>query len=414
MDQEKKHDIALMRYSAIAPVLNGPGDDYDSLSAYFREAAAKGILQKDGSVRHFADSTIEHWLSLYRKGGFDALIPESRADAGVPRKLDEELRERIRYIKTTYPRMPATSIYRKLLDDGDIRQGDVSASTVNRYINNIELEERIGSGKDMHRYERAHINEVWCGDSCSGPYLTAGDGKKHRVYIIAVIDDASRFIVGADVFYNDNFISLMTVLKSAVAKHGRPVLYNFDNGPSYRNKQMELLAARTGSVVHYCHPYSPTEKSKIERWFRGLRDFWLAGLDMKDFRSLDELRGSLMAYVNHYNQTPHSSLRGSTPSDRFFSEPEYIKRLSQEQLDNSFLLEIERRVSADNVIVIDHAEYEVDCRFSKQRIRLRYSPDLEKIFVVESDGTLTPIRLLNKHDNALIKREKVRLTGGEG
>ncbi len=414
MDQEKKHDIALMRYSAIAPVLNGPGDDYDSLSAYFREAAAKGIPQPDGSVRHFADTTIEHWLELYRKGGFDALIPASRVDAGVPRKLDEELREKIRHVKTLYPRMPATSIYRKLLDDGDILPGQVSSSTVNRYINNIEMEERMDSNKDMHRYERAHINEVWCGDSCSGPYLTTADGRKRRVYIIALIDDASRFIVGADVFFNDSFISLMSVLRSAVTKYGRPVLYNFDNGPSYKNKQMELLAARTGSVIHYCHPYSPTEKSKIERWFRGLRDFWLAGLDMKDFHSLDELRGSLMTYVNRYNQTPHSSLKGKTPSDRFFSEPEYIRRLSKEQLDSSFLLEIERRVSADNVVVIDHVEYEVECRFSRQRIRLRYSPDLEKIFVVEADGVLTPIKLLNKHDNSLIKREKVRLTGGEG
>lgn len=119
-----------------------------------------------------------------------------------------------------------------------------------------------------------------------------------------------------------------------------------------------------------------------------------------------------MAYVDRYNKTPHSSLKGNTPSDRFFSEPEYIRRLGQEQIDSCFLLEIERRVSADNVVVIDHVEYEVDCRFSKQRIRLRYSPDLDKIFVVESDGVLTAIKLLNKQDNALIKREKVRLTGG--
>lgn len=135
---------------------------------------------------------------------------------------------------------------------------------------------------------------------------------------------------------------------------------------------------------------------------------------MRDFHSLDELRGSLMAYVNRYNLTPHSSLKGKTPSDRFFSEPEFIKRLSQEQIENSFLLEIERRVSADNVVVIDHTEYEVERRFSKQRIRIRYSPNLEKIFAVEPGGVLTPIKLLNKHENALIKREKVRLTGGEG
>ncbi|MFQ6822938.1 MAG: hypothetical protein ACLRTZ_05910 [Agathobacter sp.] len=74
----------------------------------------------------------------------------------------------------------------------------------------------------MRRYERPHINEVWCGDSSVGPYLKTDDGKKHRVYIIALIDDASRFIVGIDVFFNDNFVNLMSVIKSAVARYGRP------------------------------------------------------------------------------------------------------------------------------------------------------------------------------------------------
>lgn len=93
-----------------------------------------------------------------------------------------------------------------------------------------------------------------------------------------------------------------------------------------------------------------------------------------------------------------------SPQERFFSEPECIKRLSDEQIEASFLLEIERRVSTDSVIVIDKIEYEVDCRFAKQRIKLRYSPDFKDIFIVEADGTLTPIRLLNKTENAFIKR----------
>ena len=139
----------------------------------------------------------------------------------------------------------------------------------------------------------------------------------------------------------------------------------------------------------------------------------MASLDMRDFNTLDELRGSLQTYVQMYNQSPHSSLSGATPQDRFFSEPELIKRISDDQIENAFLLEIERRVSADSVIVIDHVEYEVDYRFAKQRITLRYSPDLSDIYVVEADSSLTPIRLLNKQENAFVKRDKVRLTGGE-
>lgn len=144
-----------------------------------------------------------------------------------------------------------------------------------------------------------------------------------------------------------------------------------------------------------------------------MKDQWMAGLDMKDFHSLEELRGSLHAYVQRYNQSPHSSLHGVSPQDRFFSEPEQIRRLSGDSIEKDFLLEIERRVSADCVVVIDQVEYEVDCRFARQRIRLRYSPDMKEIFVMEHDGTLHPIRLLNKTENASVKREKIHLCKGD-
>jgi hypothetical protein len=139
----------------------------------------------------------------------------------------------------------------------------------------------------------------------------------------------------------------------------------------------------------------------------------MASLDIRDFHSLDELRGNLLAYVNSYNNSPHSSLKGKSPQERFFSEPDLFHRLADDELDRHFLLEIERRVSADSVIVIDQVEYEVDCRFARQRIKLRYSPDLKDIFIMEADGTLTPIRLLNKTENAFIKREKIHLCRGE-
>ncbi|MFR3127943.1 MAG: hypothetical protein ACLTNN_00005, partial [Blautia sp.] len=41
----------------------------------------------------------------------------------------------------------------------------------------FQLELRQTPNKDMRRYERPHINEVWCGDSSAGPRLTDSDGK---------------------------------------------------------------------------------------------------------------------------------------------------------------------------------------------------------------------------------------------
>ena len=367
MNYNEKHDTALMRYSAIAPAVNETLPAGQSLHAFFADAAAHPYLLPNGQTKKFTPATIERWYRMYKKGGFDALVPSGRKDAGKSRCLDDEAKEFIRYMKESYPRMPATTIYRQMLDTGVCTRNSVSESTVNRFINQLMQDKRMTNNRDLRRYERPHINEVWCGDSSVGPRLTV-DGVKKKVYIIALIDDASRFIVGIDVFFNDTFVNLMSVIKSAVSKYGRPKTFNFDNGSAYKNKQMELLAARIGSAINYCQPYTPTSKAKIERWFRTLKDHWMASLDMRTIGSIDDLRNSLWDYVNSYNHTPHSALAGKTPIDRFFSEPEQIRRLSQPDIDHSFLLEIERTVSADSVVVIDHTEYEVDYRFAKRRI----------------------------------------------
>lgn len=414
MEKDKKQEIALQRYGVIAPLVVGTAlEEHGSKMAFYRAAADVPHLSEDGTYRYYSEHSIKNWYRMYKLYGFEGLLPKGRNDAGRSRALNEDQKETIKFIKKEHPRMPATEIYRTMIENGSIRNGEVSESTVSRFVSRLREEEKYAPSGDMRRYERPHINEVWCGDTCYGPYLKEADGKRRRIYFIALIDDASRFIVAANCFYNDNFVNLMSVLKTAVGKYGRPMVLNFDNGSSFKNRQMDLLAARIGSIVHYCRPYSPTEKSKIERWWLTMKNQWLSTLSMEDFKDIDEVRMSLNDYVHRYNTTVHSSLNGQTPEDRFFQEPEYIKRMPEAQMDSAFLLEIERRVSVDCVISIDNVEYEVDTKFAKKRITLRYAPDFSLIYVVEEDGSLSPIRLLNKLENAEIKRNKIYWSEGE-
>ncbi len=413
MNDETRQEIALFRYGIIAPAISGTYEEDKSLKEFFRDAAKKTYTNPRGEDMKVSPSTLERWFYKYSTGGFDSLIPKRRWDTGKSRKIDEDIMEQIRFLKKEYPRIPATLIFQKLFDNGTIKKGEISLSTITRFVNQLKIKNNDTHNKDMRRYERAHINEVWCGDSSVGPYLKI-DGKKKRTYIIALLDDASRYIIGIDIFFHDNFVNLMSVMKTAVTRYGKPKILNFDNGASYKNKQISLLAARIGTTINYNAPYTPTSKAKIERWFKTMKDHWMSQLNMNDYFSLEELRVTLLNYVNGYNQTIHSSLNGLCPQDRFFHESYLIKRLSDEQIEYSFLLEYERRVSADNVIMLDEVEYEVPYRYSKQKVTLRYSPDLSKIYVVDKrSGELTAIKLLNKQENSLIKREKVKLTGGD-
>ncbi len=412
MTEEKRKELALLRYGIIAPAVCRALPEGKTLKEFFEEAAEKTYEGPDGKILRFTASTFERWYYFYQKKGFDGLLTQPRSDSGKSRKIDEDIYRKIERLKKENPRMPATEILQKLKDERLIAEKELSLSTVTRCVNQIKQERDFPVCTDMRRYERPHINEVWCGDSCVGPKITI-EGGKQRIYVIALIDDASRYITGARVFYKDNFFSLLQVMKSAVSKFGVPKLWNFDNGGAYKNRQMELLAARTGSTVHYCHPYTPTQKAKIERWFRTLRDKWLAATNLAEFSSLDAIQESLDRFVDKYNHTVHSSLDGKTPDERFFSEPECIRRLPKEQIEKDFLLEIDRRVSADCVITIDDIEYEVDSRYAKRRVKLRYSPDMKTIYLVESNDTMTPIRLLNKQENAVAKRQKVYLSEGD-
>ena len=69
MDQNKRQAIALMKYSAIVPLISGTQGDYESLRAYYRDASAKGVTAPDGQIRHYSPGTIQKWHLAYKNGG---------------------------------------------------------------------------------------------------------------------------------------------------------------------------------------------------------------------------------------------------------------------------------------------------------------------------------------------------------
>lgn len=410
MDKNYEEKIGLFRYQIISPILNSIDEEDKTLHQLFLMAANRNYENPFGEKVKISEGTIERWYYRYKKHGFDALKPKRRSDSGKSRKIDDDLLQRITYIIESYPRLPATLIRQKLIDDGIITPKEISLSTINRCVNQIKKEKKLTNNRDMKRYEREHINEVWCGDSSVGPTLKV-NGQKKRTYIIALIDDASRMITGIDIYFNDNSINLMKVIKSGIKQFGKPSLFNFDNGATYKNTQITLLSARVGFGIHYCNPYDPVAKAKIERWFNTMKRRWMAGLAISANTTIEDLRASLKEYVHEYNHTVHSSIK-DTPHERFFNESHLIKYLKEDDYDEKFLLEVERKVSPDSVVNINNLEYEVPYRFASQRVTIRYSSDFENVYVIDSTGELIEIKLLNKHENANIKREKIKFTGG--
>lgn len=399
MTEEEKNEIALKRYNMIAPLLIDP-ERYPSNREFFRMQGHK--LHKEGVTTIHA-RTIERWYYQFKKGGFDALKPQTRVDFGKPRK-GKDVIDQIIILKRNYPRLSATGILKMLRESG-VTKDQISLSTVNRVVNSIPKEQM--NVEPMYRYELEHINEVWCGDSSHGPYLYR-DKAKVKLYIIALIDDASRLITAARIFEADNTINLLSTMKLAVSKYGKPKRFNFDNGSNYKNAQINIVTARLGMGVHYCRPYNPEAKAKIERWFKTLKSQWMSTLNYSEFHSVEEYQVSLNEYVNTYNNNVHSSLNGLTPMERYLKEVELVKKIDEYSLEKDFLFEIERRVSIDNIVVIDNKEYEVPAVYSSKKVRIKYLDPKDGVFIVDNDKQIE-IKPLDKKANA--KRVRISLQG---
>lgn len=402
MNNDIKDDIALYRYAIIADAVTGVHTG--SLKEFFKskEGSYKYI---DGTIRNVSADTIERWYYAYMKGKFDAIRPRGRNDCGRFRKLDDEVLNVIKHYVENHPRLPATAIYEELITNGYITKDEISVSTVSRYVTRIKNKSDIINHADIKRYEAEHINDIWCCDTTYSFKLTVGKDKK-RMFIVGIIDDASRLIVGTDIFFNDNYVNFMSVLKQAIKKYGKPKKLNLDNGAPYKNKQLDLLSARVGISLFHNKPYYGQGKAKIERWFRTMKDHFMAQYPLTSKTTLEEFKTAYLEYVNTYNNTIHSRLNGKTPNERFFNSGEEILTLDEETLEKAFLLEVKRKASIDCVIQIDNIEFEIPQKYSNKEVILRYASDFKTCYVVEGDGSLTPITLLDKVSNSKIKRSK--------
>ena len=134
MTQEMKMRIALSRYSVISPLVNGTADPGQSHNQFFIEAAQKTYAGPYGTPMTVGASTVEKWYLAYKKRGFDALIPKDRSDMGDSRKLIPDMQDQILYFMKEFPDITAAEIERKLLSSGSISPGEISSSTISRFV----------------------------------------------------------------------------------------------------------------------------------------------------------------------------------------------------------------------------------------------------------------------------------------
>lgn len=401
--------VALFRYGVIAELIHLDPKQRE-ISARLRAKAERSYDIPRSTRRHVAAETIRDWLQAYRRGGFEALRPKPRADRGQMRAVDQSVADLLCAIKEEHPDYSIPLVIAAARTKGVAPEVALPNATVHRLLTRHGLMERRrdqGDSNDRRRFAFSGANQLWMSDVMHGPAVITDGKRKHKTYLVAIIDDATRVVAYAAFAFSESVAAFLPVLEQAIRRRGIPERLYVDNGSAFRSHQLALVCAKLGITLIHARAYMPQGKGKIERWFRTVRMQLLPRLRDTDLQSLGALNRRLWAFVEgEYHQSPHKGLDGETPFDLWARSAADV-RLAGPELTDMFLFEQRRRVQKDRTVSLVGVVYEVDASLVGETVTLRYDPSRPgaPIEVVFKDRVFTGVKPVDAYANCFVRRD---------
>jgi len=412
MEKTHAEELALFRYGIIAPVIN---QSQEGQNAYFKELAKRRWHLPNGKTKSFKPAAFKNWLNAYRKKGIEGLYPQGRSDKNQPRKINDSMAELIIQNKKDYPYLSASGIYRLLYQKELIQPGDFSEQTLRKFLKDHKLLLLESEPKSRKKFEKEEINQLWTADFLYGPYVKGAGTKKHRAYLVCIIDDHSRFIVGWNWSITEDSLAVEIALKDAVSTYGLAKALYCDNGKVFTTNQLQLACAKLGIGLIHSRPYDPASRGKLERFFRTVRESFLAKVKTQNL-TLEELKEAFSSWLNkEYHQNFHCGIM-TTPKERYLEGLKKINliRLTQEQIENAFLQTILRRVNNDSTVRVNHRLYEAPSKYMGQKVELKYpAAEPEKVTLYEEGKPVGLLKPLDVHQNAEFPVKGIKFIGAD-
>lgn len=260
-----------------------------------------------------------------------------------------------------------------------------SANTVARVLREAGyvLEEQTTSPHPdkVRSFERANPNQLWQTDL----FTFVLKRQNRRVYLVAFMDDHSRFVTGYALHASCTAPLVIEAFKAAVVSVGAPQEVLTDNGPQYvtwRGTSRFAAELQRRGIQHIvATPRRPQTLGKIERFWGTM---WRECLQAALFLDLADAQKRLGHFIDYYNfQRPHQGIEGLTPADRFYgAAPQMLATLKARVQANA--LELAR--SGTPVAPFYIAGQVNGKAFSVHA-------EGERLFMLGQDGQRTPIDL---------------------
>jgi len=238
--------------------------------------------------------------------------PMSAADLAVMRRMDE--------LHLDFP-FAGSRMLRDLLQAEGIKIGRRHVSTLMKRMGIETIYRKPNTSKPspghkvypylLGKMQVLRPNRVWAMDIT---YIPMAHG---FVYLAAVVDWFSRRILSHRVSITMEADFCIEALEEALARHGRPEIFNTDQGSQFTSTAFTDILLKAGVKISMDGKGSWRDNVFVERLWRSIK---YEEVYLKAYETVTEARASIGRYVHFYNtRRPHSSLDRKTPDQAYFN-----------------------------------------------------------------------------------------------
>jgi transposase InsO family protein len=387
--RKKPEEVAAERFALIAPMAT-EGHDKCRLHDLMRE-----ISEREGISKR----TLKRYIDAYDAAGFDGLKPKvgGTRTGGDPPTCSSEIVDAAIELRRESPGRSVRDIILILELEGLAAPGTVARSTLQRHLQDrgygsTRMKMYAKKGAAARRFQKTHRCQLWQSDVKYGPYASPAPGmRKVQLYLVAWIDDATRFIVAARFYTSEATASIEDSLRHGVERYGAPDAIYVDNGAAYRSDWLAGACARIGTRRLKARPYHPEGKGKIERWNREASKF-LSEAALAKLDTLAEYNEYLDIWISeYYHKNPHAGIDGASPAAAFGADSRSLRFVPEDRLREAFLHTEMRKVNKAGCISFEGKQYEASLALVGMGVEVRFDPSwTDEIEIVS--GCLPPFK----------------------
>jgi len=138
------------------------------------------------------------------------------------------------------------------------------------------------------------------------------------VYLAAVIDWFSRRVLAWRLSITMEAAFCVEALKEALAHHGRPEIFNTDQGSQLTSEILTGVLTRNRVAISMDGQGAWRDNVVVERLWRSVK---YEEVYLRAYNTIAEARASIGRYLSFYNsRRPHSSLDRRTPDQAYFTK----------------------------------------------------------------------------------------------